>query len=35
LESYVQSVWQVIANTSLDYGLITSTATTTFDYGGL
>lgn len=35
LESYVQSAWQVIANTALDYGLITSAADTTFDYGAL
>lgn len=35
LESYVQSAWQVIANTTLDYGLITSTTATTFDYGAL
>ena len=35
LESYVQSAWQVVANTSLDYGLVTSASTTTFDYGGL
>lgn len=35
LESYVQSAWQVIANTTLDYGLITSAADTTFDYGAL
>lgn len=35
LEAFVQGVWQVIANTSLDYGLITSAADTTFDYGAL
>ena len=35
LETYVQSAWQVIANTSLDYGLITSMANSTFDYGAL
>lgn len=35
LESYVQSAWQVIANTTLDYGLITSASDTTFDYGAL
>jgi hypothetical protein len=35
LESYVQGVWQVIANTALDYGLITSASDTTFDYGAL
>ena len=35
LESYVQGAWQVIANTALDYGLITSASTTTFDYGAL
>lgn len=35
LESYVQSAWQVIANTALDYGLTTSAADTTFDYGAL
>jgi hypothetical protein len=35
LESYVQSMWQIIANTSLDYGLITSSPTSTFDYGAL
>jgi hypothetical protein len=35
LESYVQSAWQVVANTTLDYGLITSAAGTTFDYGAL
>lgn len=35
LESFVQGAWQVIANNSLDYGLITSAADTTFDYGAL
>jgi hypothetical protein len=35
LEAFVQGVWQVIANTALDYGLITSAADTTFDYGAL
>jgi hypothetical protein len=35
LEAYVQSAWQVIANTALDYGLITTAADTTFDYGAL
>lgn len=35
IESYVQGGWQVVANTNLDYGLITSAATTTFDYGAL
>ena len=35
LESYVQGAWQVIANTALDYGLITTAADTTFDYGAL
>jgi hypothetical protein len=35
VESYVQSAWQVIANTALDYGLITSASSTTFDYGAL
>jgi hypothetical protein len=35
LEAFVQGVWQVIANTSFDYGLITSATTTTFDYGAL
>jgi hypothetical protein len=35
LEAYVQSMWQIIANTSLDYGLITSSPTSTFDYGAL
>jgi hypothetical protein len=35
LESYVQGAWQVIANTALDYGLITSASDTTFDYGAL
>lgn len=35
LETYVQSAWQVVANTTLDYGLITSAADTTFDYGAL
>jgi hypothetical protein len=35
LEVYVQSAWQVIANTSLDYGSITAGTTTTFDYGGI
>ncbi len=35
LESYVQGVWQVVANTSLDYGLITTSPDTTFDYGAL
>jgi hypothetical protein len=35
LESFVQGAWQVIANTALDYGLITSASDTTFDYGAL
>lgn len=35
IESYVQGAWQVIANTALDYGLITSASDTTFDYGAL
>jgi hypothetical protein len=35
IESYVQGIWQVVANTALDYGLITSAADTTFDYGAL
>jgi len=35
LESYVSGAWQVIANTALDYGLITSASDTTFDYGAL
>jgi hypothetical protein len=35
IETYVQSIWQVVANTTLDYGLITSAADTTFDYGAL
>jgi hypothetical protein len=35
LEAYVQSAWQIIANTALDYGLITTAADTTFDYGAL
>lgn len=35
LESFIQGAWQVIANTALDYGLITSAADTTFDYGAL
>jgi len=35
LESYLQGTWQVIANTALDYGLITTGADTTFDYGAL
>jgi hypothetical protein len=35
IESYVQGQWQVVANTTLDYGLITSAADTTFDYGAL
>lgn len=35
LETFVQGAWQVIANTALDYGLITSAADTTFDYGAL
>lgn len=35
LEAYVQGVWQVIANTALDYGLISTAADTTFDYGAL
>lgn len=35
LEAYVQGAWQVMANTALDYGLITSAADTTFDYGAL
>jgi hypothetical protein len=35
LEAFVQGAWQVIVNTALDYGLITSAADTTFDYGAL
>jgi len=35
LEAYVQSAWQVIANTALDYGLITTATSTTFDYGAI
>lgn len=35
MEVYVQGAWQVIANTSIDYGLITSSTATTFDYGAL
>ena len=35
MEVYVQGQWQPIANTSIDYGLITSSSTTTFDYGAL
>ena len=35
MEVYVQGAWQVIANTSIDYGLITSSPATTFDYGAL
>jgi len=35
IEAYVQGAWQTIANTSVDYGLITSAADTTFDYGSL
>lgn len=35
MEVYVQGQWQVIANTSIDYGLITSAVDTTFDYGAL
>lgn len=35
VETYVQGAWQVVANTTLDYGLITSAADTTFDYGAL
>jgi hypothetical protein len=35
LEFFAQGVWQVIANTALDYGLITTPADTTFDYGAL
>lgn len=35
LESLVQGAWQIIANTSLDYGLITNAPTTTFDYGAI
>lgn len=35
LETFVQGAWQVIANTALDYGLITTAADTTFDYGAL
>lgn len=35
LESFVQGIWQVIANNALDYGLITTAADTTFDYGAL
>jgi nucleoside phosphorylase len=35
MEVYVQGAWQVIANTSIDYGLITNSSTTTFDYGAL
>ena len=35
IEAYVQSAWQVIANTSLDYGFITTGTATTFDYGAI
>ena len=35
MEVYVQGQWQPIANTSIDYGLITTSSTTTFDYGAL
>lgn len=35
IETYVQGAWQVIANTALDYGLITTASDTTFDYGAL
>lgn len=35
IETFVQGAWQVIANTALDYGLITTAADTTFDYGAL
>lgn len=35
IETFVQSSWQVVANTSLDYGEITNVASTSFDYGGL
>lgn len=35
IEAYVQGAWQTIANTSVDYGLITTAADTTFDYGSL
>lgn len=35
LESYVQGSWQPIVPSALDYGLITSAAGTTLDYGGL
>jgi hypothetical protein len=35
MEIYVQGQWQPIANTSIDYGLITTSSTTTFDYGAL
>jgi hypothetical protein len=35
METYVQGQWQVIANTTLDYGLITTAAATIFDYGSL
>lgn len=35
MEVYVQGAWQIIANTSIDYGLITNSSTTTFDYGAL
>jgi hypothetical protein len=35
LEAYVQSSWQVIGNSSLDYGSVTGAVTSTFDYGAL
>lgn len=35
LEAVAQNSWQIIANDALDYGLITSAADTTFDYGSL
>lgn len=35
IEAYVQGAWQTIANTSVDYGLVTTAADTTFDYGSL
>lgn len=35
IEVYVQGGWQVVANTELDYGLITTAVATIFDYGGL
>lgn len=35
VETYVQGAWQTVANTNIDYGLITTATDTTFDYGAL